>query len=59
MLSQNLQADKDRMRSDIEYEINLKAELEVAELHDKLDILHVEVLNRLHHLERNTQKRPV
>ena len=30
LISQNRQAEKDRVRSDIEYEINIKAELEIA-----------------------------
>lgn len=54
LLAQNLQAAKDRLRGDVEYEINLKAELEVAELHEKFDLLHSEVLKRLHSIERST-----
>ncbi len=37
MMSQNRQATKDRLKSDLDYEINLKAELEVAALHSKMD----------------------
>ncbi len=37
LISQNRQAQKDRVRSDIEYEVNIKAELEVAHLHEKTD----------------------
>ena len=59
LLSQNLQAAKDRVRSDIEYEINLKAELEVAELHEKVDLLQAEILRRLQSLsERTNQSSP-
>jgi len=39
MMSQNRQSAKDRLRSDLDYEVNMKAELEVAELHRKLDRL--------------------
>jgi len=39
MMSQNRQASKDRVRSDHEYQINLKAELEIRLLHEKLDNL--------------------
>jgi uncharacterized membrane protein len=39
LLSQNRQAAKDRVRADIEYDVNLKAELEIAELHRKVDHL--------------------
>ena len=39
LLSQNRQASKERIRGDIEYEVNLKAEMEVAHLHEKVDAL--------------------
>mgnify|MGYP001573899977 CR=1 FL=1 len=52
LLSQNRQVAKDRIRSDIEYEVNLKAELEVAHLHEKVDHLHAELMERLHRLEK-------
>lgn len=52
LLSQNRQAAKDRVRSDIEYEVNLKAELEIGHLHEKLDRLTAETLSRLERLER-------
>lgn len=47
LLSQNRQAAKDRVRSDIEYEVNVKAEMEVGALHEKLDRLHEEIVDRL------------
>ena len=37
MMSQNRQEAKDRLRSEQDYRINLKAELEIKALHDKLD----------------------
>src|SRR3972149_9322351 len=37
MMSQNRQAAKDRLRSEHDYEVNLKAELEIQGLHEKLD----------------------
>jgi CRP/FNR family transcriptional regulator, cyclic AMP receptor protein len=37
MMSQNRQATKDRLKADLDYEVNLKAELEIAQLHRKLD----------------------
>lgn len=37
MMSQNRQASKDRAAAVHDYEVNLKAELEIMELHDKLD----------------------
>lgn len=39
MMSQNRQEAKDRLRSQHDYRINLKAELEIRHLHDKLDHL--------------------
>ncbi len=39
MMSQNRQEAKDRIRSQHDYQINLKAELEIRQLHEKLDHL--------------------
>jgi len=50
LLSQNRQAAKDRVRSDVEYEVNIKAEMEVAALHAKLDHLHETVADQLRRL---------
>jgi CRP/FNR family cyclic AMP-dependent transcriptional regulator len=52
LISQNRQAEKDHVRSDIEYEINIKAELEVAHLHEKTDRLHEDMLERFAKLEK-------
>jgi uncharacterized membrane protein len=40
LLSQNRQVARDRVRNDIEYQVNLKAELEIGHLHEKFDQLH-------------------
>ena len=40
MMSQNRQGEKDRLKADLDYEVNLKAELEVAQLHNKVDRLY-------------------
>ncbi|WP_374525091.1 DUF1003 domain-containing protein [Sphingopyxis sp.] len=37
MMSQNRQAAKDRLTEKLDYEINLRAELEIMRLHEKLD----------------------
>jgi CRP/FNR family cyclic AMP-dependent transcriptional regulator len=58
LLSQNRQAAKDRIRSDIEYEVNLKAELEVAHLHEKVDHLTGEVARRLAAIEQSLRRSP-
>ena len=39
MMSQNRQEAKDRLRSQNDYQVNLKAELEIRQLHDKIDHL--------------------
>jgi len=52
LLSQNRQVSRDRVRNDIEYAVNLKAELEIAQLHDKVDLLQVQLLDRLASLEK-------
>lgn len=51
LLSQNRQSVKDRIRADVDYEVNLKAELEVSHLHEKVDQLHAVLLSRLHQIE--------
>jgi len=52
LISQNRQAEKDKVRSDIEYEVNVKAELEVAHLHEKTDRLYEDMLARFARLEK-------
>ncbi|MFN3463208.1 MAG: DUF1003 domain-containing protein [Terricaulis sp.] len=42
MMSQNRQAVKDRIEARHDFEVNLKAELEILSLHEKLDRLHAE-----------------
>jgi uncharacterized membrane protein len=39
LMSQNRQSYKDRLSAEHDYEVNLKAELEILALHDKIDIL--------------------
>jgi len=53
LLSQNRATARDRIRGDIEYEVNLKAELEVAHLHEKLDRFQADVLARLPRIDRS------
>jgi uncharacterized membrane protein len=42
MMSQNRQEAKDRQTAENDYEVNLKAELEVRSMHEKLDELREE-----------------
>lgn len=39
LMSQNRQAEKDRLHAEHDYEVNLKAELEIMLLHEKVDLL--------------------
>jgi CRP/FNR family cyclic AMP-dependent transcriptional regulator len=52
LISQNRQAEKDRVRADIEYEVNIKAELEIAHLHEKTDRNYTEMLEHFITLEK-------
>jgi uncharacterized membrane protein len=47
MMSQNRQEAKDRLRSEQDYQINLKAELEIRYLHEKIDHLLAQQWQRL------------
>jgi uncharacterized membrane protein len=65
LMSQNRHAEKDRIHAEHDYEVNLKAELEIMLLHDKLDLLREgqwgELLGlqkqQLHFLERLLEKK--
>ncbi len=52
LISQNRQAEKDHVRSDVEYEVNIKAELEVAHLHEKTDRMYIEMLEHFVQIEK-------
>jgi uncharacterized membrane protein len=52
LISQNRQAEKDKVRADIEYEVNIKAELEVAHLHEKTDRIYEQMMARFEKLEK-------
>jgi uncharacterized membrane protein len=58
LLSQNRQATKDRIRGDVEYEVNLKAEMEVAHLHEKVDRLAADTAARLEAIDKALSGRP-
>ncbi len=51
MMSQNRQDSKDRVRSELDYQVNLKAEVEIMELHDKVERLKSEIVDRLDRIE--------
>jgi uncharacterized membrane protein len=52
MMSQNRREAKDRARAEHDYQVNLKAELEVRLLHEKLDHLVVHQWQRLLETQR-------
>jgi uncharacterized membrane protein len=54
LMSQNRQSDKDRLRSDLDYKVNLKNELSLAELMRRFDVLENERLPMLF-AEQNTR----
>lgn len=47
MMSQNRQETKDRIRSENDYKVNLKAEIEIRTLHEKVDHLLLDQWSRL------------
>jgi uncharacterized membrane protein len=47
MMSQNRQSAKDRLAASLDYEVNLRAELEILRLHEKLDQAITERLDRI------------
>lgn len=59
LISQNRQAEKDHLRSDIEYDVNIKAEMEIAELHQKTDRMNEQMLEKFARLEKFLTKETV
>jgi uncharacterized membrane protein len=51
MMSQNRQEEKDRMRSENDYLINLKAEMGIRSLHQKMDLLLGEQFKTLYDIQ--------
>lgn len=55
MMSQNRQEEKDRRRARSDYMINLKAEMEIRNLHDKIDLFqktHEELIKKLTEIKK-------
>lgn len=64
LMSQNRQGMKDREHAEHDYEVNLKAEIEIMQLHDKIEMLReremarmLEMLESQNHLLRMLQQR--
>jgi len=56
LISQNRQAAKDKIRSDVEYDVNIKAELEIAHLHEKVDHIHEQLLEKFAEFEKRRNR---
>jgi uncharacterized membrane protein len=54
LMSQNRQAARERLAASLDYEFNLKAEVEIMALHDKLDRIRMEELEEV--LRNQTQR---
>jgi uncharacterized membrane protein len=52
LMSQNRQSEKDRLSAEHDYEVNLKAELEIMLLHEKVDALREKQWNELIQLQK-------
>ena len=52
MMSQKRQESKDRLRSENDYRVNLKAELEIRHLHEKIDHLLTRQWERLAEIQQ-------
>lgn len=53
MMSQNRQEDKDRIRARSDYMINLKSEMEIRNLHEKIDLLISEEMKTLFNVQQS------
>jgi CRP/FNR family transcriptional regulator, cyclic AMP receptor protein len=51
MMSQNRQAIKDRLRADQDYQVNIKAEFAIQQIHRKLDELRAGLIQHRRHME--------
>jgi uncharacterized membrane protein len=54
MMSQNRQAAKDRVAASLDYEVNLRCELEMLRLHEKIDLV---VAQRLQEILEEMRRR--
>ncbi len=47
MMAQNRQSDIDRHKAQLDYDVNLKAELDIEALHEKIDLMREQDIGRL------------
>ena len=52
----NRETDKDRLNAEHDYEVNLKAELEIMALHEKVDLLREEQWSELISIQQEELK---
>jgi uncharacterized membrane protein len=56
LISQNRSDAKDRLRSELDYRVNVKAEVEIGQLHEKVDAVREEVLQAIHMMAQHIQQ---
>ncbi|MGH2593263.1 MAG: DUF1003 domain-containing protein [Anaerolineae bacterium] len=56
LISQNRSDAKDRLRSELDYRVNVKAELEIGQLHDKVDDVREELLHAISMISRHVKE---
>lgn len=56
LVSQNRQTEREKVRNDIEYDVNIKAELEIRDLHEKVDKLQEFMISHLSRLNSNVDR---
>ncbi|MBL8118817.1 MAG: DUF1003 domain-containing protein [Anaerolineae bacterium] len=56
LISQNIQTKRDKIRNDIEYDVNIKAELGIRDLHDKVEEMQSLLVSHLSRLNTNVDR---
>ncbi len=56
LISQNRSDAKDRLRSELDYRVNVKAEIEIGQLHEKVDDVREEMLRAIGAIERHAKE---
>lgn len=57
MMSQNRQNSIDRQKAENDYSVNVKAELEIEQLHDKIDLLRTQEIKQLLDIIQSLEKK--
>jgi len=58
MIAQNRAGDRERLKNDIDHQVNQKAQIEVMNLHQKLDKLSLKITENFGTVDPNTQNKP-